>query len=290
MKLLVIVIALLSDRYLMHALSSRRFIWFPNYAKWVSKRMPAHVTPNQYPWLYLLLIILPLLLIVGFVLGVANVFLWGLFCWPLHFFIFYYCLGPNNPFYPCVETGEKVPAVHTAETADLEQAPVNLDNITTFPSEILHKAEDKNMIEDKQAMACYFSDVNGALFAVIFWYIVAGPLGVLFYRLVALTSSKVSEAANISADLVALFDWIPARITAIFYLLVGNFQRGIRWVIEQFFSVPANNATFLSQTGLLAVRSNEKDILSMPDAENLVWHAVILCLTLLAGFTLMAWL
>ena len=73
-------------------------------------------------------------------------------------------------------------------------------------------------------------------------------------------------------------------------MLVGNFQQGFHYYRRLFFSSPENNQTLLSNGGLLAARTTETDIVSLPHAQNLVEHALIVYMVFLAFFTLVAWL
>lgn len=99
MKLLVIVLSLLSERYLVHSLSHRRFSWYAHY----SERM-ASFLPRQGLWInayfHLAIVILPILLASWIVLAFSCHLLFGFITFLLNLLIFYYCLGPDNAFYP----------------------------------------------------------------------------------------------------------------------------------------------------------------------------------------------
>lgn len=61
MKLLVIILSLLSERYLVHAVSHMRFNWFSAYFNAIFKRLPQTKNPlNQV--ITLLIIVLPILI------------------------------------------------------------------------------------------------------------------------------------------------------------------------------------------------------------------------------------
>lgn len=80
------------------------------------------------------------------------------------------------------------------------------------------------------------------LFAVIFWYaILPGPFGAIFYALAAQAQlqwgARNDALGQVSRAWFALVDWVPARLTAIGFAVVGNFedalygwkQRAERW-------------------------------------------------------------
>lgn len=250
MKLLVIVLCLLSERYLIHTGSLQRFKWFAIYGQYMEKRL-SKTAFLAFPWFLLALAVLPMLLGVFLVLYIFANGLFGLIGLLLNIFIFYCCIGPNNPFYP-------------TRMSTQEQA---------------------NNVE----IGRYLAEVNGQLFALVVWYIFLGPLGALTYRLISLSRSQAVVSAQASL-LTNILDWIPARITAFLYLLVGNFQPGLSFLLKLFFTNPENNHVLLSACGMQSLGSSEEGPqLAIANAERLVEHAVIALLMFLACFTLIAW-
>src|SRR3990167_4632693 len=67
---------------------------------------------------------------------------------------------------------------------------------------------------------------NTLLFSVFFWFLVLGPAAMVAYRLTQLVAERQDTALKAN-QLLAIFNWIPARVTSLLYLLVGNFQKGI---------------------------------------------------------------
>lgn len=248
MKLLVIVLCLLSERYLVHAISHLRFSWFPAYVNYL-QQLDSSKKTLIHPPLLLLAIVLPLLILCGLLLFIFDDRIFGILSFLFNLGIFYYCLGPENPFYPVKSENE----------------------------------EDYNEI----VVGNYFVKVNGQLFAPVFWYITLGVLGIVAYRLISLCKEQ-PLIAKLSTLITDILDWIPARISVILFLLVGNFQRGLNFFLQKFFTAPENNALLLSEGGLLAARTNENESVQMPYAESLVEHAVIVYLVFLALFTLVA--
>lgn len=243
MDLFVIVLCLLSERFLVHKSAHQRFHWFLSYGnKFVSR------VPSASPWLLLALTILPLLLLVGLILNSVHHLFFDIVGIFFNIVIFYYCIGPVNPFYP----------IHA-------------------------KPADQMMDDD---IAHYLVHANDELFAVLFWYLVLGPLGILAYRLISL-SKKLTVISEVASYLLELLDWLPARMTALLYLLVGNFQSGYQYYSQLFFSRPDKNSALLSVCGLAALDNREQK--TIVQAENLVEHATIVFLVLLAFCTIVAW-
>ncbi len=234
----------------MHVSSHHRFHWFSVYSNAMEQRL-SKVTFFSSPWLMIVLASLPMLLVVFIALFFTSGWLFGFVGLILNVIIFYCCLGPGNPFYPVRASND---------------VPVSDDEIGE-----------------------YLAQINGQIFAVLFWYIILGPLAVLAYRLISLCQNQqvVKQQAT---WLTQILDWLPTRMTALLYLIVGNFQAGLGFFAKMFLYKPVNNQIVLSTCGLQALGAGGSEPLTMPQAENLVEHAVIAILVLLACFTLVAWM
>ncbi|PWY54892.1 hypothetical protein DGG96_14845 [Legionella qingyii] len=249
MKLLVILLCLLSERFLIHSISYQRFYWFSDYCQKIKNVGDKHSVLNN-PWALLALMIVPILLLVSIIYLLLHPIVFGLMGFLLSLVIFFYCLGPQNLFYPIVQSEVK---------------------------------------SNQELVGDYFILVNRQLFSLVFWYIIAGPIGALAYRLITLCRDIhfVGEQAN---EITDLLEWIPARITVLLFLLVGNFQRGFSLFASYFLAKPDVNSDMLRECGLQAVKTNETEEIPMPVAEGLVEHAIIVMLVFIALFTLITWL
>ncbi|KTC97068.1 inner membrane protein AmpE [Legionella geestiana] len=249
MRLLVIVLCLLSERFLVHKVSFKRFAWFSRFAAEVGRYVGA-VPFFASPWWTMAAMVLLPVLFTALILYVSCGWIYGLVGFVLQLAIFFLCLGPENPFYP-------EPAKEGAE-------------------------------EGEQARE-YFSQVNGQLFAPIFWYILAGASGVLAYRLIAL-GAREDGMKRTMGFLAGLLEWVPARMEALLCLLVGNFQQGASFLLAGLLKGPSENAHLLAETATRALGKSAEHPAGMPEAEVLVEHALVLLLVVLALFTLVAWL
>jgi len=249
MKLFVIVLCLFIERFFVHASSNNRFRWFSHYGNALEKRLSLW-SFLSLPSVMLSAIVLPLTVLFSVVFYFLSDSLFGLVGVALNVVIFYYCIGPENPFYPV--------RVNTEEAASGEEA------------------------------GAYLTNVNRQLFAVLFWYILLGPITLAFYRLVSL-SQNFRLAGRAAVWLTNLLEWIPARMTILLYLLVGDFQAGVRHYSKLLFTAPAENQLLLGECAAQALGCAASEPVFMPSAENLVEHALILLLVLLALFTLIAW-
>ncbi|MCL9685653.1 regulatory signaling modulator protein AmpE [Legionella maioricensis] len=250
MKLLVVVLCLLSERFLIHTASCQRFYWFGDYYLSIKKT----IDKNSFftnPWMILAATILPIIFVTSIIYFLLHNILFGFLGLILSIVLFFYCLGPQNAFYPISESSSELP--------------------------------------NNTLVGSYFAQVNRQLFSVVFWYILAGPIAVLTYRLITLCRD-INSMSQQADQVTNILEWIPARLSALLFLLVGNFQRGFILYTRLFFSKPELNSQLLSNCGLQAARTSESDEIPLPVAESLVEHATIVFMVLIALFTLVAWL
>jgi len=177
------------------------------------------------------------------------------------------------------------------------------------------------------------------VFAVLFWFAlpfgVIGPAGALLYRLADYfgrrwgKSGGASLAANLGAEFgafgefatkaFAFIDWLPVRITAAAFAIVGDFEDAIycwrtqasRWLTEdgKETGMAAGTGILLaSGAGALGVRlgmpimesgeltdrpelglGEEADADFMQSGIGLVWRTLVLCLLLLMLLAIASW-
>ena len=115
-------------------------------------------------------------------------------------------------------------------------------------------------------------------FAVIFFYIIAGPLAALTYRLLVLTSEQVKwpQAAGLSTRLLHILDWLPVRLLSMSFAFIGNFITVNRALMSDLLCItePANN--LISKTGRAAVDA-ENDALGEKGTTTLdnIWLLLV---------------
>jgi len=176
--------------------------------------------------------------------------------------------------------------------------------------------------------------VQRYVLGVFFWFILPiGPAGAVLYRLSDYVASKWnqtdSEASpalrRFSQQVFDLLDWVPARLTAIGYAIVGNFEDAVDvWRGYAHLWPNHNNGVMLaSAAGAVGIRlgatagaapvpptdprwTRESDLEAaahtpqMPGVEpqpahlrnvvGLVWRSVLLWMLLLAMLSVVSWL
>jgi AmpE protein len=156
---------------------------------------------------------------------------------------------------------------------------------------------------------------NNRLFAVIFWFIVLGPLGplgawayrvtdLLRRRAVATVAEDVDEnsSAALFRDAAILLHgwlaWIPARLTALGYAAAGHFDAALgAWRApseQQEASLPEYNENLLARVGVAALALTDEDdedliqrgVRGATAANRLVFRSLLIWAVIISAMTL----
>jgi len=153
------------------------------------------------------------------------------------------------------------------------------------------------------------------VFAPLLWFIVAGPAGALLYRLALIFSEQwnrpeYGDFGRRAARAFALIDWLPSRVSATAFAVVGDFEDAVFCWRTQARRWPdaASGIILASGAGALGVRlgapirdaggllerpelglGDDADPDVMRSAIGLVWRSMVLCLLLLALFWVASW-
>ncbi|MDE1169234.1 MAG: regulatory signaling modulator protein AmpE [Pseudomonas sp.] len=204
-------------------------------------RLEASPRLAKEPWLVLALWILLPALLLTLLLMVLKPVAYGLLALPIHFLVVVYSLGRGDlqatmgPFRDAWRRGEEQAALHVAERdlgVTAENAP--------------------SLLEKVQAHMLW--QAFQSFFAVIFWYFVLGPAVALSYRLLALAAehSKVPAVAERAAQLRHAFDWVPVRLLAASFALVGNFVAVTKVMVHELLNWHISAKQLIADVGHVA--------------------------------------
>ena len=155
------------------------------------------------------------------------------------------------------------------------------------------------------------------VFAPMFWFLIApGPAGALLYRAAWLLNEQWNAAprtagfGKFASQAFEALDWIPVRLTAISFAIVGDFEDAVYCWREQARGWIQNNqgiilasgggalgvklGDVLHQHGTLSYRpelglGDEADVDFLQSAVGLVWRALLLWLGLILLMTIAHW-
>lgn len=208
MSFLVILLALLIEKFT----DWRREV--QQDGPWLSllRRAETSRFGKTSPALALLLVVLVPVLLLGLLLVALEPLAYGWLSLPLHLLVLLYCLGRGHAkremgaFRDAWRRGDDEAAALAAER--------DLGLVAETPRSLLQAVQAHLLWRGYQGF-----------FAVIFWYLLLGPVAALAYRLLALTEQHAHDEAlrEHAMHLRHGFDWLPARLLAASFGLVGNF-------------------------------------------------------------------
>ncbi|AWM60463.1 hypothetical protein C6Y58_13545 [Stutzerimonas stutzeri] len=278
MSFLVILLVLLVDKF---------SDWRPRVqhdGPWLARLRQAESNQRlqHAPWLGLLLLVLLPVLLLGLLLAALEPLAYGWLSLPLHLLILLYSLGRGHAkselgaFRDAWRRGDQEAAALAAER-DLslqEQDPPSL--LQAVQTRLLWKSYE-------------------GFFAVIFWYLLLGPMAALAYRLLALSAEHASldGLRERAEQLRHAFDWLPVRVLLGSFALVGNFVAVNRALLHELLSWDVPARRLLADAGPLAADlspsiDGEAGIARLDGIAALLvrtrvfWYAVIAVLTILA--------
>jgi AmpE protein len=215
MTFIVTLIALLIERFFDWS-HLRNWNWYTNYQQAVTKRFS-----GTSPFILLAITIVPLLIVVAILEFVLRAPLFGLVELLFQLLLFLYCLGPQNLWadsYACINA-----LVHGDTQAAAEKLKTSFGVTDSNSKQALHG----------QLLNNIFIAANRRVFAIVFWFMVLGPIGAVLYRVVTLSSAEFSKQAAVpelipsARSIESILDWIPVRIFACVFALGGHFVKVI---------------------------------------------------------------
>jgi adenosylcobinamide-phosphate synthase len=248
---LTLLIALILDAVLGEPKKVHPLVLFGKWASAIEERL---ILPSQQPKIYqkimgfcaLLLMVLPITVVVfGMTrLGFVNELLSPV--------LLYLCIAPKSlwqhtqAIYQPLQTGNLSQARHAI-------AMIVSRETQEMDAQAIRKATIESTLE------------NGAdaIFAPIFWFVVAGPTGVVFYRLSntldamwGYKNQRYYYFGFAAARLDDLLNWIPARLTALSYMLLGDTDNAWLCYRQQSPDCESPNAGVVMSAGAGALNVN----------------------------------
>ncbi|MCI0918599.1 regulatory signaling modulator protein AmpE [Pseudomonas stutzeri] len=201
---------------------------------------------SRIPWLGLALVVLVPVLVLGLLLLALKPLAYGWLSLPLHVLVLLYSLGRGQgkrefgAFRDAWRRGDEEAAALVAER-DLKLSAADAPSL-------LHAVEAQLLWRSHQGF-----------FAVIFWYVLLGPVAALAYRLLALTLDHARDQAmrEQAEQLRHAFDWLPVRVLLASFGLVGNFVAVNRALLNDLlhWDIPASR--LLAEVGPVAADLGE---------------------------------
>lgn len=237
MSFLVLVLAVWIEKF--SALRSR----VQRDGRWLRElaRLESSARLGKQPWLILVLLVLLPVALLGLLLLALEPVAYGLLALPVHLLVVIYSLGRGDllgqlgPFRDAWRRGDLQAAEHVAE----RDLGIGADS----GEQLLERVQGHLLWQAYQSF-----------FAVIFWYFLLGPVVALAYRLLALASEYGQNPLVVerAGQLRHAFDWLPVRLLAASFALVGNFVAVSRVMLHELLSWDISAAQLVEKVGLVA--------------------------------------
>ncbi|MCP2076180.1 UNVERIFIED_ORG: AmpE protein [Pseudomonas lini] len=193
------------------------------------------------PWLVLVVMVLLPVALLALLLWVLDPVAYGLLALPVHLLVVIYSLGRGDlladlgPFRDAWRREDLQAAAHVAKR-DLD----------------IEADDGERLLERVQGHLLW--QAYQSFFAVIFWYFLLGPVAALSYRLLALAAehSQNPGVAERAAQMRHAFDWVPVRLLAASFALVGNFVAVSRVMLHELLNWNISAAALIDKVGLVA--------------------------------------
>ena len=297
MSLIILLICLIAERFLLDRQQMRQPHWLDEYSYWFERQeLPAWML-NGYGGILALL--LPPLLAVALVQQLLDESLFGIPGALFAILVLLFSFGP-------LDLDDQIKQLQDAQNRQ------DADRTRQIARELLEDEPPPNEPGFSQALAeAVLVQANQRVFAVIFWFLLLGPIGAVLYRLscslpkLQTTTREIEFFVN-SKQWLAMLDWIPARLTAATYAIAGSFEDALygwrNYHRQRFDEFDSSASGILICTGAGALRltelidNNADDALIegqqylLKSAMGLVWRSLVVWLVLIALFTLAGWI
>lgn len=306
MSLLAIIFALLLEQ--LRPLSSRNVLYemFKGYADFFPKHLDGGERKHgQIAWI--LAVLLPIL---------VSTYLYWMLAGQHPAFALIFCVLVLYLTMGFRQFSHYFTDIHKAlGDNDLKKARSLLSTWRGYPCDELSSEEVIRLTLEEALLATHRN-----VFAVVVWFVISmliglGPSGAILYRLsrflkVRWAQEHQAETANFalfSAQIYHWIEWLPTRMTAATFAIVGNFEDAIYcWRTQaDSWPDPEGGIILASGAGALGVRlgmpvveigsslerpelgtGDEADIDFMQSAVGLVWRALVFWLILLLLLTM----
>ncbi|WP_369958757.1 regulatory signaling modulator protein AmpE [Pseudomonas benzenivorans] len=203
-----------------------------------AERQPDFV---ESPWLGIVLLVVLPLAALTLLLSLLEPLAYGWLALPVHLLVLIYSLGRGDllaalgPFRDSWRRGDSE-AAYLVARRDLA----------------LEADSEGALLQQVQGHMLW--QAYQSFFAVIFWYALLGPLAALAYRLLALLGEHAEQPAlrERAVHLRHAFDWLPARVLAASFALVGNFVAVNRALLHELLSWDISAAQLVINVGRVA--------------------------------------
>lgn len=247
MTFIVTLVGLLIERFFDWS-HLRHWSWYLTYQHKVIQKLA-----KKSPYIMLAVTVLPLLFLLALIDYALQGWMYGFIKLVFDIVVFIYCLGPKNLWadaFACTTALGQNDASQAAEK--IKDAFGKVESSQSY-SQSLHKHLLYNL----------FIEANRRVFAVVFWFVILGPIGALLYRTVALSASDATKSEGDAAysdaarKVEAILNWAPIRIFTFLLALGGHFVSVLTCWRKNALHGLESNEMLLTECGVAALGNDE---------------------------------
>ena len=222
-KALILLLAVLADKILGEPTKYHPLIGFGHLANWIEKNLNKRKTPVSTRLSGVLAVgvaVLPAILLTTELtqtpFSIVNMVVTAI--------VLFFCIGGDS-------LQAHTEAILVAlRNDDLPDARVQLSKIVSRDTQLLNHEEIA-----QATLESSLENGNDAIFGALFWFLIAGAPGTIAYRLIntldamwGYRTTRFIYFGWFAARCDDALNWVPARLTALSYALLGNFKQALR--------------------------------------------------------------
>lgn len=214
---IMVLLGVLLDMRLGEATRWHPLVGFGNLATLVEKKLNAgdrRFLRGAFAWVLVVLPLLALTWALTFMLAQFDM----LIAFAVHVLLLYFCLGLRSL------RDHTLPIARALMDDDLPQARSLTARIVSRDT-----TEAKESDLAKAGVESLLENGNDAVFGTLFWFVIAGGPGAVFFRLAntldamwGYRTPRFNDFGCTAARIDDVLNFIPARLTALSYVLLGN--------------------------------------------------------------------
>tara|TARA_B100000586_G_scaffold59432_1_gene40852 strand:+ start:118 stop:987 length:870 start_codon:yes stop_codon:yes gene_type:complete len=227
---------------------------------------------------YILNILFPIILVIFILIStyLLEHYMHSFFSFTLNLIILVYCLKPN-------EYNEKMEDIKFS--VEHEKDIPEDDRLKYLMASISEKKSNDDITEITNNL---FYNSTRSIFTVLFWFLVLGPAGCLGYIVLDYfiygNDIRIDQKSKKKLEIIfGLIEYIPARLSAFSFAIVGNFENSLNaWKnLKSNVDLHKENIVLVNTIGLSSfeiIGNNEQDTI----LENISYIQTIISRSLLA--------
>lgn len=150
----------------------------------------------------------------------------------------------------------------------------------------LHQLSQTGLTKDDLLLSAYQK-----VFAILFWYFIFGPIGLVLYAAVTALRNYLADQSNELFEyfklLLEILDWVPVRLLGLSFALVGHFGAVFKEWIKSLNKGLSDHRDYVITWGNAALKGQEE---TLDAVIQLIYRAAIVWLTAMALVTIGVWI